>query len=287
MRWLGRRGDFPNISLFRFVATRPGRFQVAFGEPEYQLLTLTQELGYHVSLFASEGTLLGTTYMATRAIEQRSRRYDPAETRQRVLEAANMLFSTKGFVATGTADIARQADVSEGSIFYHFGSKRNLLTELGRMYGERMVQAMHMPGEDIADVEPGLSISRCFDYCATHKAWEAIMTNGGEDVCPQMHKGGHHHPEAEPFYRASREVVIEWAHRQIQAVIDRTGHTEIHAPSAASMTYAVVSDALDRAFSPGVGESDREIIKREAIRFVRAATRYVLDDMPARQPAND
>ena len=102
--------------------------------------------------------------MATRAldtapprVETRSRRYDPAETRQRVLAAANMLFSTRGFAATGTADIAREADVSEGSIFYHFGSKQNLLGELGKRYGEAMIAAMQQ-GDRLEDLEPGIII---------------------------------------------------------------------------------------------------------------------------------
>src|SRR5687767_9133714 len=111
--------------------------------------------------------------MATKAADTRARRYDPAETRQRVLEAANMLFSTKGFVSTGTADIARAADVSEGSIFYHFGSKKNLLIELGRQYGQNMIRAMQQ-GDDLADLTIETTVRRCFDYCATHKQWEAI-----------------------------------------------------------------------------------------------------------------
>ena len=37
------------------------------------------------------------------------------------------------------SDIAREADVSEGSIFYHFGSKKALLAELGVSYGQMMI----------------------------------------------------------------------------------------------------------------------------------------------------
>jgi len=218
--------------------------------------------------------------MATRAADTRSRRYDPAETRQRVLEAANLLFSTRGFVNTGTADIARQADVSEGSIFYHFGSKKNLLVELGRLYGERMVEAMHLPGEDIADLEPGITIARCFDYCESHKAWETIMS-GGEGAECETH---FHNPEAEPFYQASRGVVLAWVEKQIAAQMARLGRTDVNIPVAASLTYAVVHDALDRAFSPGVDEAEREAVKIETIRFVRSATSAPVEP---RLPAND
>jgi AcrR family transcriptional regulator len=221
--------------------------------------------------------------MATRAVDTRSRRYDPAETRQRVLEAANMLFSTRGFVGTGTADIAREADVSEGSIFYHFGSKRNLLAELGRMYGERMVEAMQLPGEDLAYLGPELTISRCFAYCDTNKAWETILQGKGDkDGCPSR-TDAYHHPEAEPFYRASRDVVVGWIERQLGAVLARQGRSDINVPISAALTYAAVSAALDAAFQPGTAPAQRDAIRDEVIRYVIAAEGWT----PATRPAND
>lgn len=211
--------------------------------------------------------------MATKAADTRSRRYDPAETRQRVLEAANMLFSTKGFVATGTADIARAADVSEGSIFYHFGSKKNLLIELGRQYGENMIAAMHR-GEDLADLPIEVTVRRCFDYCTTHKAWENVL-HGGEDCLRTSGNDGHFHdPEAEPFYRASREVVVAWVEAHMNAQLGRQGRSEVNVPVAASLVYAAVGDALDRAFGPGSDPAGREAIMHEAIRFLRFGCGY-------------
>lgn len=211
--------------------------------------------------------------MATKAAETRSRRYDPTETRQRVLEAANMLFSTKGFVSTGTADIARAADVSEGSIFYHFGSKKNLLIELGRQYGENMVAAMHR-GEDLAELPIEVTVRRCFDYCATHRAWENILS-GGQDCLRTSGKEAHFHdPEAEPFYRASREVVVAWVEAHMRAQLGRPGRSDVNVPVAASLVYAAVGDALDRAFGPGADPSDREGVLRETIRFLRVGCGY-------------
>jgi AcrR family transcriptional regulator len=211
--------------------------------------------------------------MATKAADTRSRRYDPAETRQRVLEAANMLFSTKGFVATGTADIARAADVSEGSIFYHFGSKKNLLIELGRQYGQNMIAAMQQ-GDELADLTIETIVRRCFDYCAMHKQWEAI-NKGGEDRIGAASPAAHFHdPEAEPFYRSSREVVVAWTEAHMRSQLTRQGRTDINIPIAASFVYAAVGDALDRAFGPGTDPDDREAIIVETIRFISRAGGY-------------
>lgn len=47
--------------------------------------------------------------------------------RDRLLEAAKLLFSVHGFENTSTAAIARQANTSESQLIKHFGSKEGLL----------------------------------------------------------------------------------------------------------------------------------------------------------------
>lgn len=47
--------------------------------------------------------------------------------RERLLEAAKLLFSVHGFENTSTAAIARQANTSESQLIKHFGSKEGLL----------------------------------------------------------------------------------------------------------------------------------------------------------------
>ena len=206
--------------------------------------------------------------MASRAADVRVRRYDPAETRQRVLEAANLLFTTKGFVATGTADIARAADVSEGSIFYHFGSKKKLLEELGRAYGARMVAAMHHDGEDIADIVPEVAIRRAFDYCIANKTVSASDLTDG----PMVAKASHEHtPETEPFYRAARAVVVAWSENNLRAAGARFGITGVDVGIAASLMYAAVHEAVEMVLAPGMADADRERVISETIRFVGAA----------------
>lgn len=54
----------------------------------------------------------------------------PLETRERILETAIGLFSTKGYLGSSTREIARQAGVAEVTIFRHFNSKEQLLEEV-------------------------------------------------------------------------------------------------------------------------------------------------------------
>jgi AcrR family transcriptional regulator len=52
------------------------------------------------------------------------------ETKQRILDAAELLFADSGYDAVSLRDVARQAPVLLGQIPYHFGSKENLFEEV-------------------------------------------------------------------------------------------------------------------------------------------------------------
>jgi AcrR family transcriptional regulator len=205
---------------------------------------------------------------ATGNADGRARRYDPAETKSRVLAAAYMLFARQGFAATGTADIAREADVSEGSIFYHFGSKKALLVELGRLHGERMVEAMAQ-GYALEDLEPGIIIPRVFQFVRANMLFEA-----GPDDCECGPKAAMmHNAEAEPFYHAAKAVTTDWITRQMTAALAKKGVTGVEVDLAASFTHHVVGDAIDLWMcAPTPEEAER--VEKETVRFVRAACQY-------------
>jgi AcrR family transcriptional regulator len=50
--------------------------------------------------------------------------------RERLLDAAEELFATRGFAATTTREIADHAGTSTGAVFYHFPTKEALLEQL-------------------------------------------------------------------------------------------------------------------------------------------------------------
>jgi AcrR family transcriptional regulator len=59
-----------------------------------------------------------------------------------VSKAAVTLFAKKGFHATSTAEVAKLAGVSEGTIFYYFGSKEGILLDLLSEVNLKYRQAM-------------------------------------------------------------------------------------------------------------------------------------------------
>lgn len=203
------------------------------------------------------------------AADGKVRRYDPAETRLRVIEAAYYLFGARGYSNTGTADIAAQADVSEGSIFYHFGSKRALLVELGRLHGRKMVEAMQ-GAEALDQLTFEITLNRCFDFCEVNNVWEEVVHEGA-DCATSARKNLKQSPDAEPFFHATREIVVGWTKAHMDAVAVRYGASGPDTEIAASLIFALVGDALQQYFDPTVSDDHRRRIRSECVRFCTAA----------------
>jgi len=62
---------------------------------------------------------------------------EAAITREQLLSKALRVFSKKGYAATTLEDIAREAEVTRGAIYWHFGSKAELYNTLIREYSNR------------------------------------------------------------------------------------------------------------------------------------------------------
>lgn len=63
------------------------------------------------------------------------------ETRARILDTAAELFAQKGFHGTGVAEIGDAAGVQRGALYYHIGSKEELLWEILGAYTRLMLAA--------------------------------------------------------------------------------------------------------------------------------------------------
>ena len=216
----------------------------------------------------SRGPKGGARVQPTKAeTESKARRYDPAETRTRILEAAYLLFGTRGYGNTGTADIAAQADVSEGSIFYHFGSKRALLIELGKQHGQKLVAAMqaHDPLDSLSFAT---SLNRCFDFCEVNNIWETVENRD----CPRGKPISKGSPEAEPFFHAAKEIVVGWTKAHLDAIALRHGTRGLDTAITAPLIFAAVGDGLHQYFAPDVTPEMRARIRAECVRFCDAAT---------------
>jgi AcrR family transcriptional regulator len=88
-----------------------------------------------------------------------------SETREKLLDAAERLFSEQGFDATSLRHIIAEAGVNLAAIHYHFGSKQELLDELiMRKAGPVNDQRLSMLDRAEADAGPaGPSLERILE----------------------------------------------------------------------------------------------------------------------------
>src|SRR5918998_5748341 len=73
----------------------------------------------------------------------------PEETRERLLDAAARVFELKGYEGATVAQIAREAGVTTGAIYAHYGSKGELLVDALRTNRERATAALFPPGRRV------------------------------------------------------------------------------------------------------------------------------------------
>jgi AcrR family transcriptional regulator len=64
-------------------------------------------------------------------------------TRAQLLEAACRVFARDGLTTARTADIAREAGVSHGTVFVHFPTRDDLLSAVVGTFGERVARRIH------------------------------------------------------------------------------------------------------------------------------------------------
>lgn len=203
--------------------------------------------------------------MATKADRHaHQRRYKPEETRALILSAARDLFRSQGFTRTSSHEIAQRAGVAEGSLFYHFGSKKKLLAALGADHARSSVEAMQRGETDLSRLEPGIIIARVFDHASRNGV--ATQATG---LAPES-------PEIQPFLQANRGVVVDFIAQCIRASYDQCSRETVSpeiAKVSASFSYAVVSDAIFRVFESSP-PADEALVLKETIRYVRAACGY-------------
>ena len=209
---------------------------------------------------ALQNDVLGET-VETETAATRKQRYRPAETRERILAASRTLFAQHGYLNTSTQEIAGEADVAEGSIFYHFGSKKNLLAALGVSFAQEMVVAMRGGSDDLSDLEPGVTIARAFQFVEDHGFSERLLGLSFDS------------PEVQPFMIASREVVVSFISQCYAATMPENIRCGLDIDMAASMAFAAVCDALC-LLQAAPDEKAKAHILEHTTGFVRQALGY-------------
>jgi AcrR family transcriptional regulator len=136
-------------------------------------------------------------------------RLPAAERRRAIVEAALSVFSTGSYAGATTADIAREAGISEPLLYRHFPSKRELyfacLDEAWSGLRDHLVQAMDELGPAEAWRQIGPTTMRQFKVLVPN-LWMQAITEAGEDPEIRRHVRSHMREVHDFFAEALRRI---------------------------------------------------------------------------------
>lgn len=125
---------------------------------------------------------------------------DAELTRQHLLQAAVKVFAEKGYTATRLSDIAEEANVTRGAIYWHFENKRNLFTAL---FKERVSPVFNLIDQILSeDVTPLVKIEKVITVFFEKMACDREMQTNQQLEFMEMKLRGDF-PEIKEYMKAS------------------------------------------------------------------------------------
>ncbi|BCF96034.1 TetR family transcriptional regulator [Paraburkholderia sp. PGU19] len=186
------------------------------------------------------------------------------ETRTRILDAAEQVFSEKGVSRTSLADIAQTAGVTRGAIYWHFANKGELFTE--------MFDRVLLPLDELkaASVDPNEAdpLGRLVDICTVclrdtandphrRRVFDILFHK-----CEFVEEMG---PVMARYQNTMRESLTSIQAGMRNAISKGQLPADMNVPVAASMVHAFISGSLkDMLFVPEVldfGRHARQMIE--------------------------
>lgn len=185
------------------------------------------------------------------------RRRAPDLKREQIGRSAAELFVERGYAGSTTAEIAARAGVSEGIVFHHYGSKRELFRAVVAGYGHTLTRAMF--GEDPRGrpVAADQAIRAGFDFVRNHAALHALFATREPEL-------------AELVYAGTHDPIVQALELALQAAVDRGTARPMDTRIVSELCYSLVDGALRACFIEGDGEREEEYL-REAIHCVESA----------------
>jgi TetR/AcrR family transcriptional repressor of nem operon len=150
--------------------------------------------------------------------------------RDRLVNAAATLFHRKGMVATSLADIAKEADIPIGNVYYYFKTKEELALSALLLHKDQYIDLFQTLNETIDD--PRQRLKKAMDY------YEQMSDDFARYGCPVGKIVMDTEIEGGSIAKAASEVLqcfLQWAETQFVEL----GHDEQARAYAASLMCGV------------------------------------------------
>lgn len=176
-----------------------------------------------------------------------------AETKQRLLDAAQELFVAKGFHGTSTREIAAQAGLSPAAMYVHYPSKQELLFQLID-FGHREALAALRGGAESSD-DPKVAL-RAAVFAFTH--WHADNPALGRVAQYEF-------PYLEGEHREKVAKTRSEIDRTVRALLEEGARRGVFALTDVRMSaLAILALSIDLVrWFPSRAISDPDVVARE------------------------
>ena len=191
---------------------------------------------------------------------KRTWKQDPEGRRAKILEAAQREFAANGMQKTRLDAVARQAGVSEGTVYHLFGSKRGLLEAVGAEYGERLAAAAFsdVPFE-YSPRQTDRIVRNIFEFVRNTEGAFATFLLANDPA-----EGG-------PAEDANRGMMLTAIEAYLDGWVAQTG-APLNTRIIAQFQFNLVEGALRDCYLRG-NQVDEEAYIREAVRMLAASLR--------------
>ncbi len=109
-------------------------------------------------------------------------RLDPAQRREEILDAANALFSERGYDEVSVEDIASSAGVTRGLVHHYFGGRKEVYIALLERLGTMREQQLPPPVGRSAGARLADDVSRWLDWTEQNRTIWVGTLGRGEDI---------------------------------------------------------------------------------------------------------
>jgi AcrR family transcriptional regulator len=148
------------------------------------------------------------------------------DTRQKIIDAAADVFTKNGYARTTTKSIAKAAGVSEVTLFRHFETKENLMSEAMEAYGSPFL-VRTIEGRLTGDYREDIRLMGRFFMKAVLERSGAILFAIGES---------RHFPGMRKLFSKMPEQLWQMLARYLQKKMDEGVVRKLH-PSAAAQAF--------------------------------------------------
>src|SRR4051794_16997294 len=116
-------------------------------------------------------------------------RLDPAQRREQILDAANVLFAERSYDEVTVEDIARAAGVARGLVHHYFGGRKEVYIALLERIGAEREQQLRPPAGRSARARVADTVSRWLDWTEANRTiWLGTIAHGEDIADPQVRR---------------------------------------------------------------------------------------------------